>query len=190
MISTLLLDRSTAFSTWSTSRRLTRIPYTATSYQSTTTTTSNAPYRQQRHYCDFFSIGSQVCLLTPFIAIIIFVWYPILAFVRSLDVTYLESSSSGLGTKQRKRSKHALPPRLISTPQDFRRISSIVDADLLPETHRRVKLLKHASEKPLGFYIRDGTSVRVTPQGLERVGTTTPPPPLSPFSIAIFFLFS
>ncbi len=28
----------------------------------------------------------------------------------------------------------------------------------------RVKLLKHGSDKPLGFYIRDGTSVRVTPQ--------------------------
>merc|ERR1712142_1274519 len=30
-------------------------------------------------------------------------------------------------------------------------------------------LLKHGSDKPLGFYIRDGTSVRVTPQGLEKV---------------------
>jgi partitioning defective protein 6 len=86
---------------------------------------------------------------------------------RKSDLTYLEGNSGG--AKQRRRSKHAPPPRLISTPQDFRRISSIVDADLLPETHRRVKLLKHATEKPLGFYIRDGTSVRVTPQGLERV---------------------
>jgi len=32
-----------------------------------------------------------------------------------------------------------------------------------------VRLLKHGSDKPLGFYIRDGTSVRVTQQGLERV---------------------
>ena len=39
----------------------------------------------------------------------------------------------------------------------------------MPETCRRVRLLKHGSDKPLGFYIRDGTSVRVTPQGLERV---------------------
>jgi partitioning defective protein 6 len=30
-------------------------------------------------------------------------------------------------------------------------------------------LLKHGSDKPLGFYIRDGTSVRVTPAGLEKV---------------------
>ena len=57
----------------------------------------------------------------------------------------------------------------IGTPQDFRRVSSIVDADLLPETVRRVKLLKHSSDRPLGFYIRDGTSVRVTPYGLEKV---------------------
>jgi partitioning defective protein 6 len=29
--------------------------------------------------------------------------------------------------------------------------------------------VKHGSDKPLGFYIRDGTSVRVTPHGLEKV---------------------
>lgn len=39
----------------------------------------------------------------------------------------------------------------------------------MPETHRRVKLCKHGSDKPLGFYIRDGTSVRVTQQGLQKV---------------------
>lgn len=32
-----------------------------------------------------------------------------------------------------------------------------------------MRLVKHGSEKPLGFYIRDGTSVRVTPNGLEKV---------------------
>ena len=58
---------------------------------------------------------------------------------------------------------------LISPPQDFRRVCAIVDADMLPDTVRRVKLLKHSSDKPLGFYIRDGTSVRVTPYGLEKV---------------------
>ena len=58
---------------------------------------------------------------------------------------------------------------IIGVPQDFRRVSSIVDADLLPDTVRRVKLLKHSSDRPLGFYIRDGTSVRVTPYGLEKV---------------------
>jgi partitioning defective protein 6 len=54
-------------------------------------------------------------------------------------------------------------------PEDFRRVSAIIDVDVVPETHRRVKLMKNGSDKPLGFYIRDGTSVRVTPQGLEKV---------------------
>ncbi|KAF6078943.1 par-6 family cell polarity regulator alpha [Phyllostomus discolor] len=61
------------------------------------------------------------------------------------------------------------PPLLISLPQDFRQVSSVIDVDLLPETHRRVRLHKHGSDRPLGFYIRDGMSVRVAPQGLERV---------------------
>lgn len=54
-------------------------------------------------------------------------------------------------------------------PQDFRPVSSIIDVDILPESHRRVRLYRHGSDKPLGFYIRDGTSVRVTPHGLEKV---------------------
>ncbi|XP_074058397.1 partitioning defective 6 homolog alpha [Macrotis lagotis] len=61
------------------------------------------------------------------------------------------------------------PPLLIGLPQDFRQISSVIDVDLLPESHRRVKLHKHGSDRPLGFYIRDGVSVRVAPQGLEKV---------------------
>ncbi|KAJ8271882.1 hypothetical protein COCON_G00107410 [Conger conger] len=61
------------------------------------------------------------------------------------------------------------PALLIGLPQDFRQISSIIDVDILPETHRRVRLHKHGSDKPLGFYIRDGVSVRVTPQGVEKV---------------------
>lgn len=61
------------------------------------------------------------------------------------------------------------PPIIISLPKDFRPVSSIIDVDILPETHRRVRLYKHGQEKPLGFYIRDGSSVRVTPQGLEKV---------------------
>lgn len=64
------------------------------------------------------------------------------------------------------------PPRpniAIGAPVDFRVVSAIVDADLLPDTVRRVKLLKHSSDRPLGFYIRDGTSVRVTAHGLEKV---------------------
>ncbi|XP_071445705.1 partitioning defective 6 homolog gamma-like [Hetaerina americana] len=62
----------------------------------------------------------------------------------------------------------------ISNPHDFRQVSAIIDVDLVPETCRRVRLLKHGSDKPLGFYIRDGTSVRVAPGpggggGLEKV---------------------
>lgn len=61
-------------------------------------------------------------------------------------------------------------PRIkISLPEDFRRVSAIIDVDIIPETHRRVKLMKNGSDKPLGFYIRDGLSVRVTPGGLEKV---------------------
>ena len=48
-------------------------------------------------------------------------------------------------------------------------MSAIIDVDLVPETCRRVRFLKHRSEKPLGFYIRDGTSVQVTQNGLEKV---------------------
>ncbi|NXO03307.1 PAR6B protein, partial [Rhinopomastus cyanomelas] len=63
----------------------------------------------------------------------------------------------------------AKPHLLIGLPQDFRQISSIIDVDILPETHRRVRLHKHGSDKPLGFYIRDGISVRVAPHGVEKV---------------------
>jgi len=42
-----------------------------------------------------------------------------------------------------------------------------VDADV-PLT-RIVTLVKESDHIPLGFYIREGTSVRVTPYGLERV---------------------
>ncbi|XP_065676033.1 partitioning defective 6 homolog gamma-like [Hydra vulgaris] len=57
----------------------------------------------------------------------------------------------------------------ISVPKDFRRVSAIIDADILPDSVRRVRLCKHNSDKPLGFYIRDGTSIRVTADGLEKV---------------------
>ncbi|KAE8576277.1 hypothetical protein XENTR_v10004129 [Xenopus tropicalis] len=61
------------------------------------------------------------------------------------------------------------PHIVISMPKDFRPVSSIIDVDILPETHRRVRLYKHGMDKPLGFYIRDGSSVRMTPHGLEKV---------------------
>lgn len=58
----------------------------------------------------------------------------------------------------------------ISAPQDFRRVSSILDADVLPHELRRVRLCKFYNNKPLGFYIRDGVSERITPWGIA----TTP----------------
>ncbi|XP_072535101.1 par-6 family cell polarity regulator gamma a [Salminus brasiliensis] len=61
------------------------------------------------------------------------------------------------------------PQVQISMPQNFRPISSIIDVDILPECHRRVRLYSQGSDRPLGFYIRDGTTVRVTSHGLEKV---------------------
>ncbi|XP_030622554.1 partitioning defective 6 homolog alpha [Chanos chanos] len=79
----------------------------------------------------------------------------------------LQRKKKGLTSlrSQPSKGKQAL---FISPPQDFRQISSIIDVDILPETHRRVRLHKHGTHKPLGFYIRDGVSVRVTPQGVEK----------------------
>ncbi|CAB3408355.1 unnamed protein product [Caenorhabditis bovis] len=57
----------------------------------------------------------------------------------------------------------------ISNPADFRQVSAIIDVDKVPEAHRRVRLCKHGSDRPLGFYIRDGTSVRVTETGVVKV---------------------
>ncbi len=57
----------------------------------------------------------------------------------------------------------------IGDPTKFRQICAIVDADFLPETVRRVKLLKHTSDEPLGFYIRDGITTSVTHEGSKKV---------------------
>ncbi|XP_056138017.1 partitioning defective 6 homolog alpha [Lampris incognitus] len=83
---------------------------------------------------------------------------------KGLGLTGLRGTTGSSSTNQKNR-----PGLLISLPQDFRQISSIIDVDILPETHRRVRLHKHGTNKPLGFYIRDGVSVRVTPQGVEKV---------------------
>ncbi|XP_076826928.1 par-6 family cell polarity regulator gamma a isoform X2 [Brachyhypopomus gauderio] len=56
----------------------------------------------------------------------------------------------------------------IGAPQNFRPVSSVIDVDILPECHRRVRLYHQGSDRPLGFYIRDGTTVRVTPGGVEK----------------------
>ncbi|KAI7799136.1 hypothetical protein IRJ41_019414, partial [Triplophysa rosa] len=95
-------------------------------------------------------------------------------------IGYEEVDYSSFGTSTLTRKKKAVvtlrndlnrkrPHIRIGMPQDFRPVSSIIDVDILPESHRRVRLYRHGSDKPLGFYIRDGTSVRVTPHGLEKV---------------------
>ncbi|XP_073703681.1 par-6 family cell polarity regulator gamma a [Garra rufa] len=72
-------------------------------------------------------------------------------------------------TKRKKPVSQRKAPFQISMPQNFRPVSSIIDVDILPECHRRVRLYRQGSDRPLGFYIRDGTTVRVTPYGLEKV---------------------
>jgi len=71
--------------------------------------------------------------------------------------------------KQKVGRSQLLPRIAIGEPEDFRRVSSIIDVDILPPSQRRVRLMKNGSDRPLGFYIRDGTSIRVTPMGLEKV---------------------
>ena len=65
--------------------------------------------------------------------------------------------------------KQGKPGISISQPSEFRQVSQIIDVDVVPESCRRVRLLKHGSDKPLGFFIKDGTSVCNTSAGLERV---------------------
>ena len=73
--------------------------------------------------------------------------------------------------KQRERKRKKKPHRsniLISSPlEDFRVVSALVDTDLLPDTVRRVKLLKHSQEKPYSFFIKEGKSARITANGSE-----------------------
>ena len=75
----------------------------------------------------------------------------------------------GIKTRQKVGRSHIVQRLAIGEPEDFRRVSSIIDVDILPPSQRRVRLMKNGSDRPLGFYIRDGTSIRVTPMGLEKV---------------------
>ncbi len=61
------------------------------------------------------------------------------------------------------------PQRNIEVQPDFRLVSSIVDVDILPVTHRRVKLHRYKESKPLGFYIRVGVAIKYGPNGVENV---------------------
>ena len=69
--------------------------------------------------------------------------------------TSLLTSMLGTSTPGGKSNK---PLISISQPSEFRQVAAIIDPDQVPDTCRRVRLLKHGSDKPLGFYIRDGTS--------------------------------
>ncbi|KAI1890286.1 hypothetical protein AGOR_G00152180 [Albula goreensis] len=72
--------------------------------------------------------------------------------------------------KQKRKVGHRRRPAVrISQPRDFRPVSSIIDVDVLPESLRRVRLHRSGPERPLGFYIRDGASVRLTPRGPRKV---------------------
>ncbi|VDM01872.1 unnamed protein product [Schistocephalus solidus] len=56
----------------------------------------------------------------------------------------------------------------ITLLDDFHKVSSIIDDGTVPECMRRVHLIRKGSV-PLGFYIRDGFSIRTTPNGVEQV---------------------
>lgn len=73
------------------------------------------------------------------------------------------------GESGRPKSRRAAPRIAISEPEDFRRVSSIIDVDIVPASQRRVRLMKNGTDRPLGFYIRDGTSIHVTDAGLQRL---------------------
>lgn len=81
--------------------------------------------------------------------------------------TFSVANGFGQSTIRKKKGKKFAPS--IGFPEDFRPVSAIIDVDILPETLRRVRLHKHGSDKPLGFYIRDGVSLRMTSSGLEKV---------------------
>lgn len=86
------------------------------------------------------------------------------------EAQYLNKNKTLISAILTPKLRNSYHPLTISNPQDFRQVSQIIDVDIVPETCRRVRLLKHKeSDKPLGFYIRDGTSIRVTSQGLEKV---------------------
>ena len=75
-----------------------------------------------------------------------------------------------INSLQLSQNNRRVPPRIaIGEPEDFRRVSSIIDVDILPSSQRRVRLMKNGSDRPLGFYIRDGMSIHVTANGLGRV---------------------
>ncbi|XP_067251367.1 par-6 family cell polarity regulator gamma a [Chanodichthys erythropterus] len=90
-------------------------------------------------------------------------------FIQLQEEADQDNAGADDATKRKKPVSHRKPTFQISMPQNFRPVSSIIDVDIIPECHRRVRLYRQGSDRPLGFYIRDGTTVRVTPYGLEKV---------------------
>ncbi|XP_061432130.1 partitioning defective 6 homolog beta-like [Lethenteron reissneri] len=43
----------------------------------------------------------------------------------------------------------------VGPPRDFHPLSSLIDVDVLPASLRRVRLYRHGSARPLGFYVAD-----------------------------------
>ncbi|CAD5209820.1 unnamed protein product [Bursaphelenchus xylophilus] len=80
-------------------------------------------------------------------------------------VSTLDRKKKGLSSWISNPSKTPVRHYNISNPEDFRQVSSIIDVDVVPETHRRVRLCKYTSDRPLGFYIRPSSIVRQTAQG-------------------------
>ncbi|CAD5206736.1 unnamed protein product [Bursaphelenchus okinawaensis] len=80
-------------------------------------------------------------------------------------VSTLDRKKKGLSSWISAPSKAPTRHYNISNPEDFRQVSSIIDVDVVPDTHRRVRLCKYTSDRPLGFYIRPSSIVRQTAQG-------------------------
>uniref|UniRef100_A0A0N5A7A9 Partitioning defective 6 homolog beta n=1 Tax=Parastrongyloides trichosuri TaxID=131310 RepID=A0A0N5A7A9_PARTI len=82
----------------------------------------------------------------------------------------------GMDTLDRKRKGISMilpvtpkPQRLysISNPADFRQVSAIIDVDIIPDTLRRIRISKHGNnDRALGFYIRNGKTVRISNQNV------------------------
>ena len=79
---------------------------------------------------------------------------------------YVVSNGFGQSTVVRRKGKKK---PVISLPEDFRPVSAIIDVDILPESLRRVRLHNHGANKPLGFFIRDGVSLRVSEERVEKI---------------------
>lgn len=86
-------------------------------------------------------------------------------FISPSTITVTKRGKSG----NNKGSNSGLSAISIGSPVNFRPVSAIIDVDVLPESLRRVRLHKHKSDRPLGFFIRDGSSLKMGPTGLEKV---------------------